>query len=615
MAEENNLKLDGLEFFDIKQNLSNYLKGQSQFQDYNFEASGLSTLIDLLSYNTYYNMFYTNMAFNEAFIETAQKRSSIVNLAAALGYTPRSATSAKISGNLTVTISGTGFGNVTVPYGTRFQSVVDGVSYYFVNLNPITIFPINGTYSTDNITLTEGALTTESYIFNPNDPNQKFLINNENADLTTLIVKTELSTTNATSQLWTRSDQIVNLNRESYAYYVKETDDGKYQIRFGDGLISQAVDEGNVIKLTYVVSKGAEGNGILNLSLLSDPSNIQISGASITAASFVATQFSLGGQDRESIETIRFNAPRANTAQNRAVTAEDFQTLLVNQPNVDSVLVWGGEDNVPPAYGKVFIAVRPTIGEVLTETEKQGLINGVINPKKSLTVSTEIVDAEFIYVTLDINATYDPEKLIASEASLKQSIFNTVKTYGTEKLNKFSKYFRYSELVRLIDYSDRSILNSDISVRMKKRFSVQLGSSVQYTINFSNSILNTTEDRPSSHPFGAGNQVTSTSFSYGGFDNCFLEDNGGVMRIYRVSSEGIIIGVAQNVGSIDYNTGIIVLADFKPTAITAGGVTLDIIANPSSRDILPLRGQIVSIRNGDIRIAVTNDKEISLTRR
>lgn len=615
MAEENNLKLDGLEFFDIKQNLKAYMKGQSQFQDYNFDASGMSTLLDLLSYNTYYNMFYTNMAFNEAFIETAQKRSSVVNLAAALGYTPRSTTSAQIKGSLTVSVNGTAFGNVTVPYGTRFSSVVDGVTYYFVNLEPITIFPSNGIYSTDSITLTEGIITTESYVYDVNNPNQKFLLNNSEADISTLVVKTELSSTNATSQGWTRSDQIVNLNRESYAYYIKETDDGKYEVKFGDGLISQALADGNVIKLTYVVSKGAAGNGILNLSLMSDPSNLQVSGASIVAASFVASQFSLGGQDRESIETIRFNAPRANTAQNRAVTAEDFQTILVNQPNVDSVLVWGGEDNDPPAYGKVFIAVRPTIGEVLTETEKLNLINGVINPKKSLTVSTEIVDAEFIYVSVDINASYDPEKIIASEASLKETIFNTVKTYNTEKLNKFSRYFRYSELVRLIDYSDRSILSSDITVRMKKRFSVQLGSSVQYIINFSNPIQNTTADRPSTHPFGAGNQVTSTAFSYGGYDNCFLEENGGIMRIYRVSAEGVIIGVAQNVGSINYNSGQIILDDFKPTAIAAGGVTLELIANPASRDILPLRGQIVNIRNGDIRVAVTNDKDISLTRR
>lgn len=607
MANETNLKVDGLEYAEIRQNLTNYLKSQSEFTDYNFEASGLSSLLDLLAYNSYYNAFYTNMAAAESFMATAQKRSSVVKHATTLGYTPRSTTSSILPGTLTVVPNGTP-ASINIPYGTMFNTTVDGTTYNFVNINSLSITPTNGVYSLSGVQLYEGLATTEKYLFSSSNPNQRFLINNTSVDTSTLTVRVVNSTTDSTSRTFVATSSVINLTNESLVYYLSEVEDGKYEVKFGQGTLGKSLDDGNIVYLDYIVSNGADGNGISNVTLKSS-----ISG--IISASFEASEFSSGGQDVESISSIKFNAPKTYTSQNRAVTAEDYSALISQQSNVSSVLVWGGEDNDPPAYGKVYVAIRPTVGEVLTPTEKQNLINNVINPKKVLTVSTEIVDPEYIYLTIDITSNYDPEKTITTESNIKQIISNSVTLYNDEKLNKFSRYFRYSELSRQIDTSEKSILNSDLTVKMRKEFDVQLNSSAKYEINFSNAINATTEGRPVSHPYNVGNQITSNSFSYGGFSNCYLEDNAGLIRIFRLNESGDALGVAQNVGTIDYVTGKITLDDFQPTAIADGSVTLKITAIPANRDILPLRGQIVVINDSDVTVSLVNDKTVSLVNR
>jgi len=607
MANETNLKVDGLEYSDIRANLLNYLKSQTEFQDYNFEASGLSSLLDLLAYNSYHNAFYTNMAAAESFLSTAQKRSSVVKHANTLGYTPRSTTSAKLPGTLTVTPSGTPAA-VNIPYGTLFSTIIDGTTFNFTNTEALTITPTTGVYSLSGITLFEGLPTTEKYTYLESSPNQRFLINNTNADTSTLRVRVVNSLTDSTTRTFVAATSVINLTSESLVYYLSEVEDGKYEVKFGQGTLGKSLDDGNVVYLDYVVSSGASGNGVLNVNLKSSVSGV-------ISATYTATAFSSGGENAESVESVKFNAPKTYASQNRAVTAEDYSALISQQANVSSVLVWGGEDNDPPAYGKVYIAVRPSVGEVLTPTEKQNLISNVINPKKVLTVSTEIVDPEYIFLTLDVVTTYDPEQTISTESNIKEVVANSITLYNSQKLNQFSRYFRYSELSRQIDTSERSILSSDLTVKMRKEFDVQLNSSAKYEINFSNPINSTTEGRPASHPYNVGNQITSNSFSYGGFTNCYLEDNAGLIRIFRLNESGDALGVAQNVGTINYVTGKITLDDFQPTAIGDGGVTLRITAVPANRDILPLRGQIVVINDSDVTVSLVNDKTVSLVNR
>ena len=610
MATPTNLRLDGLSFEQIRENFRTYLKAQDQFRDYNFESSGISTLVDILTYNTYYNAFYQNMIATETFLTTAQRRNSAVNIAKALNYTPRSVTSAKIIGNIAVSVVGSPAA-ITLPKYTKFKAVFNGETYYFLTQEAITIFrSAGGTYTLTDVELIEGSFVSERYIKDINDADQRFIISNATADTSTLVVRVQNSVSDSTVRVFNLTDNIVSLTSTTTAYFIEEVEDGKYQVTFGDGVIGTALTDGNVVYLEYIVSSGTAANGIKTLEFASTVANV----TDITFTVGGTESQSFGGQERETLERIKFAAPKSYAAQNRAVTTEDYEAILLNEPNVGSVIVWGGEDNDPPAYGKVFVAIRPLIGTALTATEKKNLIDTVLKPKKVLTVATEIVDPEYINIIITVNVKYDPDQTIETEASIKSKVLDTITNYNDTDLNQFSKYFRQSRLTRLIDTSDRAVLSTSVTVKMEKEVDVQLNSAAKYTINFSNPINPVTNGRPATHAYGVGSQVASNEFSYGGFDKCFLDDNNGIIRIYRVSGTQNL-GVSQNVGTINYSTGAIVLTDFKPTAFADGGVTLRVTAVPADTDILPLRGQIVNIRDADITINMINDKLISLVKR
>ena len=606
MADNLNLKVNELDFQGIKTNLRDFLKSQDQFRDYNFEGSGLNVLLDLLAYNTYYNSFYLNMVLNEAFLNTAQKRSSVVNAARSLNYTPRSTTSAKITGTLRVTPTGSP-SSITIPAYTRFSGSLEGVTFNLLNTESILITPDNGNYVAQNVTLTEGTFVRNTFIVNSGDPDQKFQLLNTNADTSTLIVKVLNSTADTTTRTFTRPNNIIDLDAASQVYFLEESSDGLYQVRFGDGTFGVALQNGNVVVLEYLVSKGAQANDIESVTYASS-----ITG--ITNITFTASSPAAGGLEKETINQIKFAAPKAYEAQNRAVTVEDYKGLLLQQSIVDSVAVWGGEDNDPPEYGKVFIAIKPSVGAVLSATEKTNLIRGVINPKKILTVRTEIVDPDYIYLLIGAAVKYNSDITTLSQNTIKDIVINTIKQYNDSDIDEFSKYFRYSKLSRLIDLSERSILNSDLSVRMRIEKNIQLNVRQRIEVRFSNAINSSTNGRPSSHPYGVGNQVTSNSFTYAGLENCYLEENNGIMRVYQiVRSERI--GVASNVGTVNYSTGTIVLSNFAPSAFEDGGSTLKLTAVPQDKDILPLRNQIIQIRDSDISVTMIDDKTISLVNR
>jgi hypothetical protein len=605
MASDNNLKIDALDFQGIKTNFKSYLQSQDQFRDYNFEGSGLNVLLDLLAYNTYYNSFYLNMVAAEAFLPTAQKRNSVVNLAKSLNYTPRSVTSASISGTATLTLTSSPV-SITIPAYTSFTGTVDGVTHNFLNTSSVIVSPTNSVYSSA-MSLREGQYINRRYTVNLNDPDQRFLIPNVNVDTSTLTVSVLNSSVDSTTRTFSKVTNLVEVTSTTRVYYIEEVEDGEFEIKFGDGVFGVALDAGNIVVLEYLVSNGSSANDIETLTYADAI-------AGVTTIDFVASDPAAGGADRETVNKIKFNAPKAYEAQNRVVTADDYKTLMLQQATVDSCVVWGGEDNDPPTYGKVFIAIKPVTGDVLTATEKLNLINSIIKPKKVLTVSTEIVDPEYIFIIVDTIVKYQSDATISTSGEIEQLVIDTIKAYNTDEINQFSKYFRYSKLSRLIDVSERSILSSVTTAQMRKELDVQLGVGTRYEINFSNAIDNATDGRPTTQSFGVGNQITSNAFTLGGFSNCFLEDNNGIIRIYRVL--GIEnIAVSTNAGTIDYTTGKIVLTSFAPTAFNDAGTTLKITATPQDKDILPLRGQIIAIRDADITVTMVDDKTISLVSR
>jgi hypothetical protein len=604
MASDNNLKVDELDFNGIKSNFINYLRNQDEFRDYNFDGSGISVLLDLLAYNTYYNSFYLNMVSSEAFLSTAQKRNSVVNLAKSLNYTPRSTSAATISGTVTLSVTGSPV-SVTIPTYTTFSGSIDGKTYTFLNTESVIVYSADGYSGTIN--LVEGNLLTRRYTVNSVDTQQRFLIPNYNVDTTTLAVRVLNSSTDSTSRTFIRPENLVEVTSTSRVYFLEEVEDGQFEVRFGDGTFGVALDNGNIVVFEYLITNGIAANDIQTLSYSGS-----ISG--VTRIAFTASSPAAGGNTRESTNSIKFNAPKAYEAQNRAITADDYRSLLLKQSSVDSVVVWGGEDNDPPYYGKVFIAVKPVIGSVLTATEKLNLIDSIIGPKKILTVSTEIVDPEYIYVILSTTVKYDSDSTSLTADDIKTIVTTTIKNYNTSDINQFSKYFRYSKLSRLIDTCERSILSNITTMSIRKELNVQLNVGARYEISFSNSLDNTTELRTTTHPYGAGNKLTSNEFSYGGYSNCYLEDNAGLIRIYRVSGVDNV-GVQNNAGTINYVTGKIVLSNFAPTSFTDGGTTLKLTAVPADKDVLPLRNQIVAIRDEDISVSMIDDKTISLVNR
>lgn len=605
MAIDNNLRVDELNFEGIKTNFKRYLQSQDQFRDYNFDGAGISVLLDLLAYNTYYNSFYLNMVAGEAFLSTARKRNSVVNLASSLNYVPRSTSSASITGTLALTVVGSPT-SIIIPEFTEFNGTIDGVSYKFLNTNSKTIFSNAGVFS-GTIILKEGTLVTTRYTVVSSDADQRFLIPNSTVDTTTLSVSVLNSSVDSTSRTFTPAENLVEIDATSLVYFLQETEDGLYELKFGDGTFGTSLDNGNIVVIRYLVSSGALANDITALTYSDTITNV-------TTATFTAANPAAGGSARESVTQIKFNAPKSYEAQNRVVTSEDYKALLLKQPNVDSVVVWGGEDNDPPSYGRVYIAIRPTSGEVLTATEKQNLITSIINPKKVLTISHEIVDPEYLYISITSTVKYEADKTILSQDAMAALVEETIKNYNDSDINQFGKYFRYSKLSRLIDASERSILNNDTSVLMRKELDVQLGNSARYEIPFSNPVNATTRGRPASHPYGFGNQITSNAFTFLGFTNCFLEDNNGIIRIYReTTNENIAVQI--NAGSIDYDTGTIILTAFAPTAFSDGGTTLKITATPENKDILPLRNQILTIEDADITVTMVDDKTISLVNR
>jgi hypothetical protein len=604
MAENKDLKVDELNFDLIKANFKNYLQSQDNFRDYNFEASGINTLLDLLAYNTYYNSFYLNMASAEAFLSTAQKRNSVVALAKSLNYTPRSRTAARIEGVITATTVSSP-ATITVPQYTEFTGTIDNTTYTFLTEEDVILASANSYRG--SVSLKEGKVLTRRFTVNTSDTDQRFLIPNSNVDTSTLVIRVLDSSVDSTSRTFTKVDNLVELNSTDQIYYLEEVEDGQFEVKFGDNIFGTSLENGNIIVMTYTVTSDKDANDIQALTYADS-----ISG--ISTISFTASDPATGGADRETISSIKFNAPKSYESQNRVVTAEDYKALMLRQSSVDSVAVWGGEDNDPPAFGKVYIAIKPTVGQLLTATEKQNLINTVINPKKILTVSTEIVDPEFIFLLISTTVKYDSDSTTLSEDAIKALVISVIQNYNTAEINSFSKYFRYSKLSRLIDVAERSILNNSLTITLRKETAIQLGVGTRYEINFSNPVNSTTLGRPATHPFGAGNQISSNAFTFAGQPNCFLDDNDGIIRVFRALA-GENVGVNSNVGTIDYNTGRIILNNFNPTSFADGTSTLKITAIPKDKDILPLRNQILIILPLDINVTLIDDKTISLVNR
>jgi hypothetical protein len=476
------LQVTELDFDTIKNNLKSYLKQQSQFQDYDFEGAGLSVLLDLLAYNTHYNAYYLNMVANEAFLDTSLLRDSVVSHAKTLGYIPFSYNAPKAIINVTVETNSSNTGTLTLPKGFTFSSnLIDDVSYNFVTIEDTTVTKSNTQFVFENLNIYEGELVNYAFTYTQSsNPKSVFTLPDSNIDTNTIFVTVRDNTGNTATEVYNRVTDILDVDSTSNVYFLQEGKKGNFQIYFGDGVIGKQLIDGATVSVSYLVTKGDTANkadGFVTNSTIGGFTSIAIDVVDVAG----------GGSIRESVDSIKYSAQAQYATQNRLVTYKDYESYIkAKYPNIDSLSVWGGEENDPPVYGKVYIALKPKTNYFISETEKQRIINEIITPKAIVSVSAEIRDPEYLFLLLDVKVQYDSKKTTSSETLLREKIRSAILSYRDTFLNKFASKIIDSKIESAIDGAElNSIIGNELTLRVQKRFEPDLNISKSYNVNFS----------------------------------------------------------------------------------------------------------------------------------
>ena len=573
-------QVNNLDFADIKTALKEYMRDQTDFTDYDFEGSAISNLLDVLAYNTYYTAFNTNMVVNELFLDSASLRDNVVSLAKQLGYSPKSVTAPKAAINLDISFGGTAPASVTIKAGSGFVTNFDGSLYRFILKEDNKVPVANGVASFTDIEAYEGSFLNNITEVS-SDSSQKFKISNTGVDTNTINIKVFESTSSTVFSEFKSASNILDIGADDSVYFINESEDEDYEIFFGDGILGKALTPGQVVQMSYIVTNGPTTNGAQTFTFngLMEDEN----GASITVPFSVSnistSSIASGGADIETIDKIKYNAPKLYGAQNRAVTTNDYKAIVRNlYPAVSDIIVFGGEDQEPPAYGKVFLSVKPTEASALSAFTKNEL-------KKDLkqycvaSIRPEIVDPSILHLELSSDIYYNGIKtnLLPTEIVSKVStaVTDYLKTSGTEK---FNGKFRYSKFISVIDNADRAINSNDTDIIMRKDFIAQINSSSYYEVCYQNSFKKDCDN----------SVVSSTGITTFEFPNytSYLEDRDGKLVLYRLDSitnEKILLD--DSVGIVDYDKGEIMITDFTILKGTFSDNRIELRVKPANKDI------------------------------
>jgi len=475
-----NTQITELDFNNIKNNLKTFLQSQDVLKDYNYDGSALSILLDVLAYNTQYNAYYLNMVANEMFLDTALVRNSVVSHSKLLGYVPKSAIAPQAVVDLTmyqVTDA-----TLVLPKYTNFLSEsIDGINYNFVTTDATTVSVVNNQALFGNTVIKQGSVASSSYLVDATaNPKYTFTINDTNVDTTTLQVLVQQSSSNSSYDIYTLASDYLTLTGDSMVYFLQEGLNGYYQIYFGDGILGKKLNNGNLVKTSYLVTSGtlaASANSFILMDQISGYSNNMVT--TVSSAS--------QGSGKESISSIKFQAPKNYASQGRAVTKEDYITAI-QQNNLgysfDAVNVWGGQENDPPVYGQVFASVKPSGAYSLTQTQKQRLIIDVIKPISMMTVVPTLVDPDYTYIQITANVLYDPKKTSLSIGQIKNTVKTAVYNLAQSSLNTFNSTFVATDFTNAINNSEQSIITNEISVQLQKKIYPNLTTPTTYKLYY-----------------------------------------------------------------------------------------------------------------------------------
>ena len=570
MAE---LNVSDLDFDTIKENLKTFLRSQSEFQDYDFDGAAMSVLIDLLSYNTHYNATLAHLSANEMFIDSAVKRNSVVSIAKTMGYTPRTIASARAMISFVVDPSESyTSGSLILETDTPFRAIVDNKTYNFYPVEGKEATFLNNRFYFTDVELIEGTRLSNTYVIDQTTLSGPLTIPNKNVDSTSIRVRVRENPTDTTTRTFTFSDSVLDLGNNRNRFYVQENSYGLLEIRFGDGIVSNSLSYGNIVYIDYVVSSGAQANGISSFTI-----NSTLTGSG-EQKSITNVQAAHGGNSPETIDEIRYNAPRFNATKNRAVTAEDYTTLIrAKFPNVDSVVVWGGEDNNPPIYGKVFVSINPLPGSVLTEEDKDNILFNIIKPRSIVSIQPEFVEPIYNYIRVFTQIKFDRTMTTVTASQLQDEAVIRIKEYFKNKLSSLGNNFYYSDFVRMLQNITPSIYSVTAQVEVSRKLPTTINAVNRFEQNYN------VEVEPESLR-SADFVTTIGSKDY----QIYLTDNieGSTESTYgdiiaRLSSDDSVI--ITKVGNIDYETGRITIPSIHVKQLLGVQDTLRLYVTPQGQ--------------------------------
>ena len=604
MAIERRIKSSELDFAQIKLNLVAHMKAtDSTFNDYNFEGSAMSTIIDVLAYVTHINSMNANFALNETFLDTSQLRTSVVSHAKLLGYTPRSVAPSTAVINM-VMAKGTATPlfnhdgtNTPLPLsmarGTKFSTTIDGVTYPMFASDTTTInYNDTDGWKFSNIKIEQGTLSSINYTYQ-NNTFESYVIPAINVNTAAIKVTVTDSTSTDASKVYSLNKNMVTLDGTSEVYFLEEGRDGYYEIKFGDNIIGRRPGNGNTITIEYATIPSGDNVNGATVFTMTDSLNGN------TDETITLVTKATGGAKRETLQSIKFNAPLAHISQNRAVTPDDYKTIIKNEfADVEAVSVWGGEDNDVPDYGKVYISIKPLSAEVLTEAQKITIKTNILKPKNVVSITPVLVDPDYTYIDLEVFFKFNPNKATVTASGLATSIRNTLVSYNNDVLKDFNGVYRDSNVGKLIDDTNVAIVSNITRVTMQKKIVPTLGEATKYELKFNQALTDLDATTGTT-----GSYVTSNTFTFNSVD-CKLKDfydSSSDTRIVQIVNTSGIVQLA-NVGDVNEEDGIVTLNSFAPTALPTGQTTIDITVKPASSDVSPTRNELLTINTSTAKI-------------
>lgn len=567
------LNVAELDFDAIKQNLKTYLQSQEEFQDYNFDGSALSMLIDILAYNTHYNATLAHLQANEMFIDSAVKRNSVASIAKTLGYTGASRRSARA--NITLQIdppSGYTGTSLTLTRDTPFTAKTVKNTYTFYPKQDyysglVTLETSNTGFSFD-VELIEGKRVTNTFVADLSNLSGPFVLPNKNIDISTIRVRVQESSTVVTTTTWNYYEDIMSVDPTTKGFFVEEGPSGLYEIRFGDDILGKKLVSGNIVIVDYIVSSGAAANSIPNFAV-----STTFTGSGESKIIYL-NEAATGGSEQESIDSIRYNAPKFNATKNRAVTVTDYETLITSRfSNINSISVWGGEQNVPPIYGKVFIAIQPQPGSIITQADKDIISRDIIRPRSMVSIQPEFVDPIETYISLNVTANFNKTQTTFTSSRIESEIRTVVQNFFTNNLNKLQKNFYYSKLLSAVVGTTKSIFSASVQIEMHKRVPIFFGTSDQYDVRFNSKLQSETVRTTRFNTTISGQQY-----------EVYITDGHpttvgdiGTLVLKKTADDTII---SSNVGSVNYDTGVVSISNITIDSLLGDETELRVYVKP-----------------------------------